>query len=59
MEQMFGVSYPTIKARLNRLSESLEFVEVNPTPSKSEILNRLKRGEIKAADAIKELEKIK
>ena len=56
MEQVFGVSYPTVKARLNRISQSLTFVDNNPTPSRSEVLERLKRGEITAADAIKELE---
>ncbi len=56
MEQTFGVSYPTIKARLNRISQSLEFVETDPAPSKSEILARLARGEIDAKTAIKELE---
>jgi hypothetical protein len=56
MERVFGVSYPTIKARLNRISSRLEFVETNPAPSRSEILDRLKRGEISAEDAIKGLE---
>ena len=56
VEQVFGVSYPTIKSRLNRIAQSLEFVETNPTPSRVEILNRLKRGEITAQDAIRELE---
>jgi len=56
MEQVFGVSYPTIKARLNRISASLEFVETNPAPSRSEILDRLSRGEINAEQAIEELE---
>ena len=55
MEQMFGVSYPTIKARLNRISESLEFVDDNPKPSQSDILDRLKRGEITAPEAIEAL----
>ena len=58
MEQVFGVSYPTIKSRLNRIAQSLEFVETNPTPSRSEVLNRLKRGEIQAQDAIRELENL-
>src|SRR5271167_4344419 len=40
MERIFGVSYPTIKSRLHRIAESLEFVENDPTPSKSEILER-------------------
>jgi hypothetical protein len=59
MEQVFGVSYPTIKARLNRIASSLEFVENNPAPpapSQSDVLSRLSRGEISAADAIRELE---
>src|SRR5690349_24436923 len=56
MEQVFGVSYPTVKARLNRISQSLTFVDHNPTPSRSEVLERLKRGEITAAQAIQELE---
>src|SRR6201997_2906048 len=56
MERVFGVSYPTIKSRLTRIADSLEFVQTNPTPSKSEILERLQRGEITAEDAIREME---
>ena len=56
MEQTFGVSYPTIKSRLNRISKSLEFVDTNPAPSRAEVLDRLKRGEITAGEAIRELE---
>ena len=56
MEQVFGVSYPTIKARLNRIAGQLEFVEVNPRPGRTEVLERLKKGEITAAEAIRELE---
>src|SRR5271155_4125564 len=59
MEQVFGVSYPTIKSRLTRIANSLEFVEINPSPSRTEILDRLQRGELKAADAIRELEALK
>jgi len=58
MEQVFGVSYPTIKARLNRIAASLEFVEVNPSPSRSEVLERLSSGEISADDAIREMESL-
>ena len=57
MEQVFGVSYPTVKARLNRIAEALQFVEIDPAPSRSELLDRLSRGEITAADAIAQLEK--
>ena len=64
MERIFGVSYPTIKSRLNRIAQSLEFVETDIAPSNADIRNttrntimdRLKAGEISAADAIRELE---
>ena len=58
MEQTFGVSYPTIKSRLTRIANALEFVETNPAPSRTEILDRLKRGEITAQQASRELEAI-
>ena len=64
MERIFGVSYPTIKSRLNRIAQSLEFVETEVGPShedmrntiRNTIMDRLKAGEISAADAIRELE---
>ncbi|MGD1106011.1 MAG: DUF2089 domain-containing protein [Terracidiphilus sp.] len=59
MEQTFGVSYPTIKARLNRISSQLEFVEINPSSSRTEVLQQLNSGEISAADAIRALEALK
>jgi hypothetical protein len=58
MEQTFGVSYPTIKARLNRIAGSLEYVEMNPAPSRAEILDRLSRGELTADEAIRDMEAI-
>jgi hypothetical protein len=59
MEQVFGVSYPTIKARLNRIAGLLQFVETNPSPSGAEVLERLKGGEITADEAIRALEALK
>jgi hypothetical protein len=59
MEQTFGVSYPTIKARLNRISGQLQFIETNPSPSRAEVLERLKAGEITADEAIRALEALK
>jgi hypothetical protein len=56
MEATFGVSYPTVKARLNRIAAALEFVELDPQPPRAEVLERLKRGEITADQAIAELE---
>jgi hypothetical protein len=58
MERVFGVSYPTIKARLNRIAGSLEFVDTNPLPSRAEILDRLNRGEIDSEEAIRQLENL-
>ncbi len=59
MEQIFGVSYPTIKARLNRIAGLLEFVDTDPAPSRAEVLERLKNGEIDATEAIRVLEALK
>jgi|SRR5476649_2819702 len=59
MEQVFGVSYPTIKARLTRIADSLNFIDTETSTSRTEILDRLKRGEINAAQAIRELETMK
>src|SRR5579871_6550286 len=58
MEQVFGVSYPTVKARLNRISEQLTFAEVHEGPAADDVLDRLGRGEIDAQAAIRELEKL-
>src|SRR5262249_20476508 len=52
MERLFGVSYPTVKARLNRISEQLSFEIDAPAPvDRDAILARLERGEITAAQA--------
>ena len=55
MEQFFGVSYPTIKNRLNRIGERLPFADVEAPagqPSTTDLLSQLERGEITARDAI-------
>lgn len=56
MEQAFGVSYPTIKARLNRIASLLQFVEITtPSANKEEVLSKLERGEITAKEAAEKL----
>jgi hypothetical protein len=58
MERLFGVSYPTIKNRLNRLSQALGAalgVETEPAPTHADVLDRLDRGEITARQAAEEL----
>ncbi|AQW55222.1 DUF2089 domain-containing protein [Streptomyces violaceusniger] len=58
MERIFGVSYPTIKSRLKRIAEHLDFVDVDPAPtSAADVVDRLHRGEITAEDALAELER--
>jgi hypothetical protein len=67
MERLFGVSYPTIKGRLNRLSAALDpelTVDTEPQSAQGtqgsqgrlDVLDRLERGEIsprQAAEALK------
>ena len=55
MEALFGISYPTVKNRLNRIAQTLEFVEINPPSSRADILARLERGEIGVDEAEKQL----
>ena len=57
MERIFGVSYPTIKSRLNRIAEHLDFVDTDPAPPGADVVDRLRRGEITAQEALAELEK--
>ena len=57
MEQMFGISYPTVKNRLNRLAGQLELVETRPLPSPDDVLSELDRGEISGEEAIRRLSK--
>jgi hypothetical protein len=57
MEKAFGVSYPTVKNRLNRIADQLRLVEVAVAPStgapiqQDDVLGMLERGEISATDA--------
>lgn len=56
MEQYFGVSYPTVKNRLNRIGERLPFVEISheppPAPNTADLLDRLDKGEMSAGEVI-------
>ena len=58
MERMFGISSPTVKNRLNRISDQLEFVEFVefvPPSSQEEILDRIDEGELSVEEAIEKL----
>ena len=59
MEKLFGISYPTVKNRLDKLAGKLKMVEVEPQPAaelaREDVLGMLERGEITADEAIKRL----
>ncbi|HEX2948852.1 MAG TPA: DUF2089 family protein [Armatimonadota bacterium] len=57
MEEFFGVSYPTIKNRLNRIGEQLEFVQVTPQLKREDVLTQLEGGEITVDQALERLGK--
>jgi hypothetical protein len=55
METTFGISYPTVKARLARIAKQFEFVETIRLSNREEIILQLERGEITTDEAIKKL----
>jgi hypothetical protein len=62
MERFFGVSYPTIKNRLNRIGSLLPFAEVEPpapegVPDTTDLLTQLERGELTVNDVLRQLQK--
>jgi hypothetical protein len=57
MERIFGVSYPTVKNRLDRISKQLNFIETSPPNTTEETLDELESGQITAAEAIERLSK--
>jgi hypothetical protein len=61
MEKYFGVSYPTIKNRLNRIGALLPFAEIEPAtepdrPTASDLLSHLERGEMTVKDVLAQLQ---
>lgn len=55
MEKAFGISYPTVKNRLNRIIQQLQLVEVEQPSKNEEVLAQLERGEISAEEALERL----
>ncbi|MBL8086691.1 MAG: DUF2089 domain-containing protein [Chthonomonas sp.] len=56
VERELGLSYPTVKARLDALLQSLELTPVekpekSPNPEKLHVIEALERGEITAQEA--------
>src|SRR5580692_1450539 len=65
MEKYFGVSYPTIKNRLNKIGTQLPFAEIDPEPdperapvsASGELLSQLERGTLSVDDVLRQLRK--
>ena len=59
MERIFGISYPTVKKRLDSISGRFEFVVSEPEPvddaQRSEVIDQLERGEITVDEAVERL----
>lgn len=58
METIFGISYPTVKNRLNAIAGKIDIVdiEVDIKLPVSNILDKLEQGEIDVSEALKEIE---
>ena len=54
MEEVFGVSYPTVKNRLNAITTQLD-LHYGAPPSRQSVLQRLASGEIDVDTALDEL----
>ncbi len=55
MEKVFGISYPTVKNRLNRIAQQLRLVEVEEVSAHDEVFDLLERGEITVQEASERL----
>ncbi len=59
MEKVLGVSYPTIRNKLEEINQALENAEQNPTPpsgsARTAILHKVASGELDAAQALEQL----
>ena len=57
MEELYGVSYPSIKNRLNRISKAFDFIDITPADPTGDILEDLDKGNISFDEAMKALRK--
>jgi len=59
MERLFGISYPTVKNRLNKLGAKFDFIDLEVTPESDNagVIARLERGEIDVTEALNLLHK--
>jgi len=57
MEAMFGISYPTVKNRLNKIAKQLELVETVSASKGDDVLTELEQGNIDVGEALRRLGK--
>jgi hypothetical protein len=58
MERYFGISYPTVKNRLDKLAAQLRMVELDaPAAAEEEVLSQLEQGKISTDEALRRLGK--
>jgi len=55
MEVLFGISYPTVKNRLNKIGKQLEMVEKIPPSEAEDILLELEKGAIDVEEALRRM----
>lgn len=53
MEKILGISYPTVKSKLDKVINSLNALKKDEEQSRIEILEKLENGEITSEQAIK------
>lgn len=64
MEKVLGVSYPTIRNKLEEINQALERAEQSPDPiplpngERNAILNKVATGELTAAEALERLKSL-
>ncbi len=51
MGEIFGISYPTVKARLNKIADRLDFVDISAIVPRDTVLDQLEKGEISVSEA--------
>ncbi|MCB9073736.1 MAG: DUF2089 domain-containing protein [Bdellovibrionaceae bacterium] len=58
MAKDLGLSYPTVRNKLNEIIDSIQAIEKNKTTDKTKILRDLELGKISAQEAAKKLAEI-
>lgn len=55
LEKSFGISYPTVKNRLNKIIDQLQLVHIERHDDRETVLDLLESGEISADEAAERL----